>query len=201
MKTSALRLAPAAARSALLCALALSLSACLTVPYAEAPPGSHVMRLPEGGVGPRSPLPSGMPAEPLIDEGQAPLQCEPFARALSGVDIYGDAHTWWAQSDGRFARSRTPMAGSVLVLRGYNDAGRGHVAVVTAVLSAREILVDQANWMNGGEITRRVPVRDVSPGNDWSAVNVWWIPSSAWGRRVFEAEGFIHPARQAWPST
>jgi hypothetical protein len=81
----------------------------------------------------------------------------------------------------------------VFVIRGYNDPGRGHVAVVTHVDSNRLIRVDHANWLNGGEISTGVPVLDVSPNNDWSEVRVWHIPAGQWGARVYRAEGFIHP--------
>lgn len=141
------------------------------------------------------------PPPPPYDAGSAPriadeaarLQCVPFARRLSGVDIYGDANTWWRQAAGRYPRSNVPAPGSVLVMRGYQTTTRGHVAVVTAIESSRLIRVDQANWLNGGEISVNVPVLDVSPDNDWSQVRVWYIPGGHWGGRVYEAEGFIHP--------
>jgi hypothetical protein len=81
----------------------------------------------------------------------------------------------------------------VFVIRGFNNPGRGHVAVVTHVDSVRLVRVDHANWLNGGEISVGVPVLDVSPNNDWSEVRVWHIPGNYWGARTYEAEGFIHP--------
>ncbi|MGD9981575.1 MAG: CHAP domain-containing protein [Hyphomonadaceae bacterium] len=122
----------------------------------------------------------------------ANLQCVPFARTASGVDIYGDANTWWRQAEGRYPRSRSPAFGSVFVIRGYNNPGRGHVAVVTHIDSSRLIRVDHANWLNGGEISRGVPVLDVSANNDWTEVRVWHIPGGHWGGRVYQGEGFIH---------
>jgi surface antigen len=101
------------------------------------------------------------------------LQCVPFAREASGVEIYGDANTWWVRAEGRYPRSSQPAPGSVLVVRGYRDTGRGHVAVVTRIESSRLIIVDHANWLNGGEISVDVPVLDVSPDNDWSQIRVW----------------------------
>jgi hypothetical protein len=132
---------------------------------------------------------------PRVVDYTANLQCVPFARRASGVEIYGDANTWWGQAAGRYPRSKSPAFGSVLVLHGYNDAGRGHVAVVTNIESDRVIRVDHANWLNGGEISTGVPVLDVSPGNDWSEVRVWHIPGGHWGGRVYRAEGFIHSFR------
>jgi hypothetical protein len=138
-------------------------------------------------------LPYDPDAPPHVVEGFPPSQCVPFARQESGIDIYGDANTWWMQAAGRYPRSSSPATGSVLVMRGYNDSSRGHVAVVRRVVSSRIILVDHANWMNHGEITVNVPVLDVSDANDWSQVRVWWIPLSQWGARIYSTEGFIHP--------
>jgi surface antigen len=131
--------------------------------------------------------------DPRVTDYAANLQCVPFARRESGVEIYGNANTWWRQAAGRYARSRTPAPGSVLVVRGYNNPRRGHVAVVRRIESDRVIFIDQANWLNGGEISVSVPVFDVSPNNDWSEIRVWHIPGAHWGGRVYDVEGFIHP--------
>lgn len=128
-----------------------------------------------------------------VVDAHAGLQCVPFARDASGVQIYGNANTWWRQAAGRYPRSAYPATGSVLVLQGYRTTARGHVAVVSRIVSERVILVDHANWLNNGEISVAVPVLDVSPANDWSQVRVWHIPGNHWGGRVYTAEGFIHP--------
>ena len=138
-------------------------------------------------------IPYDQNAPPQLVSGRAPLQCVPYAREQSGIEIYGNANTWWGQAAGRYPRSSSPAPGSVLVMRGYNDARRGHVAVVTQVVSSRVILVDHANWLNRGEISTNVPVADVSPNNDWSEVRVWYIPNRQWGARVYQVRGFIHP--------
>ena len=70
------------------------------------------------------------------------------------------------------------------------------VAVVRRILSSREILVDQANWLNQGQIHISTPVRDVSTNNDWSAVRVWYIPGDTYGTRHYPAHGFIYPDRE-----
>lgn len=132
-------------------------------------------------------------ARPRVVTPASPLQCVPYARAQSGVEIYGNANTWWAKAAGEFARDDRPQVGAVLVLRGYNDPGRGHLAVVRRILNAREIVVDHANWLNRGEINLDTPVRDVSPGNDWSAVKVWYVPSNRYGARTYQVQGFILP--------
>ena len=78
-----------------------------------------------------------------------------------------------------------------MVIRGHDDDERGHVAVVRRVLSDREIVVDHANWLNGGEIGLDNPVMDVSDDNDWSKVRVWYEPGSHYGGRVYDVRGFI----------
>ncbi len=178
-------ISPALPRAVAFGLLALSAAACATAP---APVAQHrpapAPRLP-------APLPDPNGGPRIVDGG--PLQCVPYARNASGVQIFGDANTWWTQAAGRYPRSNVPAPGSVLVMRGYRDPTRGHVAVVTAIVSPREIRVDQANWFNGGEISLAVPVIDVSPNNDWTEVRVWYIPTNSWGARVYQADGFIHP--------
>ncbi len=78
-----------------------------------------------------------------------------------------------------------------MVLRGYANANRGHVAVVKEVVSPRMIIVDHANWLNHGEITRDVPIMDVSEAGDWSEVRVWYVPGRHWGGRTYNVQGFI----------
>jgi surface antigen len=126
-----------------------------------------------------------------VADRSARLQCVPFARREGGVEIYGNANTWWRQAAGRYERSSAPEEGGVMVLRGYASANRGHVAVVREIVSPRLIIVDHANWLNNGEITRNVPVRDVSEAGDWSKVQVWHVPGRHWGGRVYQVQGFI----------
>ena len=134
-----------------------------------------------GGGGPRMVTPA------------RPLQCVPYARAVSKVAIRGDARTWWRQAEGRYDRGRRPAVGSVLVLK-PNGRSRGHLAVVTAILGDREIVVDHANWLNKGRVHLNTPVRDVSRAGDWSAVRVWYTPGRKYGARRYPAYGFIYPA-------
>jgi surface antigen len=137
---------------------------------------------------------------PKVMRVSARLQCVPYARDASGVSIRGNANTWWRQANGRYERAKTPDEGAVIVMRGYNNANRGHVAVVREVLSQRSILIDHANWLNSGEITVNVPVVDVSPNNDWSQVRVWHIPTQTWGVRVYTVQGFILPKDKDAPA-
>lgn len=137
--------------------------------------------------------PSDAAFEPtaFVADPRARLQCVPFAREEAGVEIYGDANTWWRQAAGRYERAQRPSEEAVIVLRGYANANRGHVGVVREVVSDRLIVIDHANWLNSGEITRNVPVRDVSPNNDWSQVQVWHVPGRHWGARTYSVQGFI----------
>lgn len=121
-----------------------------------------------------------------------PLQCVPFARQHSRIQIRGDARTWWQQAKGRYTRSNSPEIGAVLVTKPVR-ASRGHVAVVTRIISAREIVVDHANWLNRGQIHRGTPVRDVSRNNDWSVVRFWYTPGKRYGANRYPAYGFIEP--------
>ncbi|WP_141563132.1 CHAP domain-containing protein [Teichococcus rhizosphaerae] len=124
-----------------------------------------------------------------------PVACVPYARARSGVELHGDAGTWWEAASGRYARGHSPRPGSVLVLRPAGRMRDGHVAVVSRVLSAREIRVDHANWASGsskGRIALDQPVMDVSPRNDWSLVRVWYPPARSYGVTAYPAAGFVH---------
>lgn len=120
------------------------------------------------------------------------LDCAPFARSLSGVQLRGDAYSWWAGAEGRYDRSAQPEVGAVLVLRRTSRLPSGHVAVVSRLLGSRQALLIQANWIHG-ELTQDQLVVDVSPRNDWTEVRMWWPPTGALGVHVYEAYGFILP--------
>jgi surface antigen len=125
--------------------------------------------------------------------GQATsMTCVPYARQISGLVLNGDAWQWWDAAAGRYAESQLPETGSVLVFRRTSRLPSGHLAVVSAIVSPRRIIVTQANWLPY-RVTNDQPVLDVSPENDWSAVRVWWPPSGAWGMTVYPTYGFILP--------
>jgi surface antigen len=138
-------------------------------------------------------LPSESADSARIETPSTPLECVPYARTRSGVVIYGDAGTWWAKAEGRYVRGTTPILGSVMVLTGYAGPGRGHVAVVSGLVSGREIILDHANWLGDGAIYRHDPAVDVSPENDWSEVRVWNARVHSWGVRTYLVQGFIGP--------
>ncbi len=99
------------------------------------------------------------------------LWCVPYARDVSHIDLTGDAFLWWAEAAGRYDRGERPEPGAVLNFRSSARIPLGHVAVVAQVINSREILVDQANWVPD-QVSRDVPVIDVSPNNNWSEVQV-----------------------------
>jgi surface antigen/ribosomal protein S15P/S13E len=127
----------------------------------------------------------------------AMLQCVPYARQVSGIEIYGDAHSWWQQADGRYERGKRPSPGAVLAFKPHRSMQLGHVAAVSKVIDSRRVLLDHANWspINGrkGQIERNVLAEDVSPGNDWSEVRVWYSPIGALGNTRYPVHGFIYP--------
>ena len=133
------------------------------------------------------------------------LQCVPYARDVTGIDIYGDAHTWWDQAEGRFARGHTPREGAVMAFVPTGNMQLGHVAAVAKVIDSRTVLLDHANWspINGrrGQIERNVKAVDVSPNNDWSQVRVWYYPLQALGTTPWPVQGFIYPDGKAKPRT
>ncbi len=124
------------------------------------------------------------------------LQCVPFARAESGVEIRGNAKTWWAQAADQYERGEEPREGAVMAFAGTRGMPMGHVAVVKKIVSDREIRIDHANWspINGrrGQIERDVRVVDVSDAGDWSMVRVWYAPIGDLGLRANPVQGFIY---------
>ena len=118
------------------------------------------------------------------------LQCVPYAREVSHVELTGNAYLWWAEAAGRYARGSVPQEGAVLNFRGIGRMPLGHVAVVTSVINSRTILVTQANWVPGS-VTNDVTMQDVSPDNNWTDVQVELGDSSTWGA-AYPTYGFIY---------
>jgi surface antigen len=125
------------------------------------------------------------------------LQCVPYARELTGIDIYGDAHTWWKQAEGRYSRGRTPRTGAVMAFRPFANSQLGHVAAVSRVIDSRTVLLRHANWSVPGRIEDNVQAVDVSPGNDWSEVRVWYAPTGGLGTTRWPVAGFIYADKPA----
>ncbi len=123
-------------------------------------------------------------------------QCVTFARTISAIDLRGNARTWWAQAAGRYLRDALPSAGSVMAFKPTGSMPQGHVAVVRQVISAREVLLDHANWSRPGQVERGVRAVDVSAKGDWSAVRVFYAQAGGLGTRVNALYGFIKTAAQ-----
>lgn len=124
-------------------------------------------------------------------------QCVPFARAASGIQIYGDAWTWWDQAEGRYRRGDQPRIGAVLAFAKQDHLPLGHVAVVSRIVEKRVLMLTHANWsrQNGvrGRAEQDVTLFDVSPGNDWSQVKVWYRDTNGLGSTIYTVNGFIYP--------
>ena len=138
------------------------------------------------------------PASAKADEPY--WQCVTFARMFSGINIFGDAWTWWRQATANFRTGKAPETGSVLVFRPEGRMSRGHVAVVSDILTDRVVRVTHANWGGSrGKVEENVTVVDVSPANDWSQVKVWYNPINGLGTTVYPTYGFIYKgARDAF---
>jgi surface antigen len=124
------------------------------------------------------------------------LSCVPYVRMVTGMDVSGNASTWWYNASGVYARGNRPEPGAVLTFRASGGMRSGHVAVVSRVVSNREVLIDHANWegpgIRKGTVMRGVSVVDDSPNNDWSAVRVQVGYSAANYGRSYPTYGFIY---------
>ncbi|MDB5438835.1 MAG: domain containing protein [Caulobacteraceae bacterium] len=149
-----------------------------------------------------SALPAAVSAKTVLKKTSAPSsasdywQCVPFARLISGIQIFGDAWTWWGQAAGKYETGDKPQTGSVLVFKSQGVMKLGHVAVVSKVQSDRIVQVTHANWSvidgSRGQVENDVTMIDVSPDNDWSQVKVWFDPADNLGSTVYKTYGFIY---------
>lgn len=123
-------------------------------------------------------------------------QCVPYARKVSGIELYGDAYSWWSEARYRYHRGYRPLPGAVLVLKKTRHLRYGHVAVVKDVLGARRINVTHTNWGDNSTSRRivydSVLAEDVSSANDWSEVRFWNEEKGVMGF-PYPAYGFIYP--------
>ena len=127
------------------------------------------------------------------------LQCVPYSREASGIQIFGNAHTWWPQAKAKgYKTSSKPKKGAVMVLSKTKRLRYGHLATVKRVIDKRNIEVAHSNW--GGTpktrkiIYNRMRVVDTSENNDWSSARFWNYPSASYGR-VYKVSGFIYPKK------
>ena len=132
----------------------------------------------------------------LIPAQAMALQCAPFARQISGVEIFGNAKTWWYQAEGRYARGDEPKLGAVMTFKPTRSMPMGHVAMVSKIVSDREVLIHHSNWstIDGrrGHVERGARVIDVSTNGDWSEVRVWYAPVKGLGTSSYPLYGFIY---------
>jgi hypothetical protein len=128
---------------------------------------------------------------PVVEKPLKRLYCVQYARLRSGLEIFGDAKQWWGRAKNLYDEFAEPAVNAVMVFSGSHRIRKGHVAVVTQIVSPREIVVDHANWQNHGEIDRNMPVLDVSAKNDWSRVRVWDVRTRQFGSHVYSISGFI----------
>ncbi len=123
-------------------------------------------------------------------------QCVTFARAFSGIELFGNAATWWHQAVGQYEEGFVPRVGGVLVFKPFAHMRVGHVATVSEIVSPREIKVTHANWspIDGrrGQVEENVTVVDTSDANDWSRVRVWYAPLGDLGKTDYPVYGFIY---------
>jgi surface antigen len=124
-------------------------------------------------------------------------ECVPFAREMSGIQIFGNARTWWGQAAGKYERGREPRVGSVLAFKPHGSMSQGHVAMVSQIVDDRTVKLTHANWSliggRRGQIERNVTAIDVSDAGDWSRVKVWYAPLRDLGTTSWPTHGFIYP--------
>ena len=129
---------------------------------------------------------------PALAQSSRFLQCVTYARAVSGVELRGNAYSWWDQAEGRYERGNTPRVGAVMAMPSFAGMRNGHVAMVSKVVNDREVLIDHANWSRPGMVERHVRVLDVSDAGDWSRVRVWHAGSRDLGITSYPVSGFIY---------
>lgn len=126
-------------------------------------------------------------------------QCVTYAREVTGVEIRGNANTWWSQAEGKYQRGKAPKAGAILAFKSMRGMPAGHVAVVSQIINDREVLLDHANWSSRGRVEHGVRAIDVSPEGDWSQVRVWYAGIGDLGTRTNQTFGFIYPGTHPAP--
>ncbi|WP_423603106.1 CHAP domain-containing protein [Sphingomonas sp. MS122] len=123
-------------------------------------------------------------------------ECVPFARQASGIQIWGDAWTWWSQAAGKYQRGDVPEVGAVVAFAKSRSLPLGHVSVVSRIIEPRVVMVTHANWSRfdgkRGKVEQDVTLFDVSPAGDWSQVKVWYRDTRGLGSTTYPVHGFIY---------
>lgn len=132
-------------------------------------------------------------------------ECVPFARQASGIQIYGDAWTWWEKAAGHYLRGHIPRRGAVIVFSKTARLPLGHVAVISRIVDRRVLMLTHANWSQQhgerGHTEQDVTLFDVSDRNDWSKVKVWYRDADGLGGGVYPVQGFVYGGRLASEAT
>ncbi len=118
-------------------------------------------------------------------------QCVPYARSRSGIQLSGNAYTWWAQAK---SKGSIPHPGSVLSMPQQGSGAikdYGHVAYVVKIVNQSEIIVDHANW--DGNETRHLGVRVRDVSGNWKSVNIESAPGAGFGATAYTVNGFVYP--------
>ena len=124
--------------------------------------------------------------------------CVEYARLRSGIEIFGDAKTWWERAGAQYAKNTEPQPGAVMVFNSTRKMTKGHVAVVTRVVSSREIRVDHANWHRDGNIYLNAPVIDTSAPPTIGRKCACGIPEADnWAASPIPSRDFSPPHRVA----
>jgi len=178
------RLAPVG-RLALLCSSLLMLTAC----------GDAITKSSMNAPAHPTAINPALQAKALAEVRQKQAQgtrvwCVPFARTASGVNLRGNAGTWWNAAKGIYHRGDAPEPSAVMVFAPSSNSRLGHVAVVSEVVSDRIVLVDHANWQRN-QVSLKMPVVDVSEKGDWSSVRVESTPGVLGSSRP--VYGFVYP--------
>jgi len=170
---------------AVLCA-ALTLSACMGRDISPATPDPSIF----GGIDSGRQHAALLEAKQKQSKGQR-VWCVPFARTASGVELRGDAKTWWNSARGSYERGNQPRPGAVMAFAATRKMSRGHIAVVSDVVSDREIRINHANWIKN-KVQLDMKVVDISPKNDWTSVKVERVAGEM-GVSSYPINGFIYP--------
>ena len=123
----------------------------------------------------------------MDSQGQR-VWCVPFARNATGIQIRGDAGTWWSQVKTPYARSHEPAVGAIMAFSSSSKLRQGHLAVVSRRISDRHITIHHANW-HRNKVSLDMGVIDVSEAGDWSKVRVESQPGT-YGS-TYPVDGFI----------
>lgn len=168
----------------LLCVLLTATAACSTRPEPEIRYASEGIDLNRRAMALRE-------AKTLQQKG-ARVWCVPFARNASGIEIRGNANTWWGKAAGLYERGREPVVGAVMAFAGTSGMSMGHVAVVSEVVTDRIVRIDHANWSRN-KVSLGMTVEDISARNDWTSVRVESNPGTF--GKAYPINGFIYPQR------